>query len=92
MNAYVKGISGCLSKKKIRINAIAPGNIYFSGSVWEGKIRQNKSEVNSFLQAHVPMNRFGTVDEIVNSVSYLASDLSSFCTGTVLIVDGGQSI
>lgn len=39
--------------------------------------------------ARVPMNRAGTIDEVVNGVLFLASDESSYVTGTELVIDGG---
>ena len=44
INNYVKLMSHNLSGKGIVINSIAPGNIYFKGSVWEKKIKQNKKK------------------------------------------------
>ena len=37
-----------------------------------------------------PMGRFGQVEEIVGAAVYLSSDASSFTTGTILVIDGGQ--
>ena len=39
----------------------------------------------------IPLGRHGTAEEVANAVLYLASDLSSFTTGTMLMVDGGMS-
>jgi NAD(P)-dependent dehydrogenase (short-subunit alcohol dehydrogenase family) len=40
----------------------------------------------------IPLGRHGTAEEIARSVLYLASDESSFTTGTTLMVDGGMSV
>jgi 3-oxoacyl-[acyl-carrier protein] reductase len=74
----------------IRINAVAPGNILFEGSVWERKISENKREVEEFIQQEVSLGRLGSTKDVSNLVAYLASPLSSFITGSVLVIDGGQ--
>ena len=90
LNAYVKGISRPLGKMGIRINAVAPGNILFEGSVWERKISENKREVEEVIQQEVSLGRLGSTKDVSNLVAYLASPLSSFITGSVLVIDGGQ--
>jgi 3-oxoacyl-[acyl-carrier protein] reductase len=91
LNAYVKGISKSLGASDIRINAVAPGNVIFEGSVWDRKIEQDRSSVDNMLHNEVPLRRLGTVPEIVDTVIWLASPHSSFITGSVLVVDGGQT-
>jgi 3-oxoacyl-[acyl-carrier protein] reductase len=41
------------------------------------------------LAGQVPLGRFGTVDEVAHTVSFLCSDLAGFVTGAVIPVDGG---
>ncbi len=74
----------------IRVNCVAPGNILFKGGSWENKIKKNKSLVLNMINKNVPLKRFGTPQEIANTVIFLASERSSFITGEVLVVDGGQ--
>ena len=90
LNAYVKGVSRKLASKKIRINAIAPGNLMFKGSSWEKKMIENPNLVKKILENEVALGRFGTPEEIANWVVFLASSLSSFATGQIYTVDGGQ--
>ena len=90
LNAYVKGISRFLAKKNIRINAIAPGNILFNGSTWDKKIIDNPIFVQEMLTKEVPLGCFGSPEDIACLVCYLASPLSSFMTGSILTLDGGQ--
>lgn len=90
LNSYVHGISRPLAKRGIRINAIAPGNILFKGSVWDKKLSENESAVNNMLKNEVALGRLGFPEEISNFVIFLASNLASFATGTVYVVDGGQ--
>ena len=74
----------------IRVNCVAPGNILFKGGSWENKIKKNKTHVLNMINKNVPLKRFGTPQEIANTVIFLASERSSFITGEVLVVDGGQ--
>ena len=71
LNMYVASIAKYLYDYKIRINAVAPGNIIFEGSVWEDKINKNKKKVLEMLKNEVIMNRLGTPEEISNFVVFL---------------------
>lgn len=90
INMYVKTASKYLASHEVRINAVAPGNIMFTGSVWDKKMKTNPVQIKSFLKNEVPLKKFGTPDDIGNLVSFLVSPLSSFITGQVIIADGGQ--
>ena len=90
LNAYVRGISRPLAKGGIRINAVAPGNILFEGSVWQRKLSKNESVVNKMLENEVALGRLGRPEEIADFVTFLASPRTSFATGTVFVIDGGQ--
>ena len=91
LNAYVKNISKPLAKLGIRINAVVPGNIIFEGSVWTKKLSENPQDVEKMLKNEVAMQRFGKPQEIANFVAFLCSEKSSFATGSLFVVDGGQS-
>ena len=91
LNSYVNGASRPLGEMGIRINAVAPGNILFNGSVWDQKITENKKEVEEFLKKEVPLKKLGSTKDISNLVAYLASPISSFVTGSVWTADGGQT-
>ena len=91
LNAFVKGISRPLSKKGIRINAIAPGNINFEGSTWEEKKESDPDKVKSMLDKEVPLNRFGTPKDITNLINFLSSPEADFITGCIYELDGGQT-
>lgn len=90
LHAYVRGMARPLGQQGIRINAIAPGNILFDGSVWSRKCVENSKEVQIMLEQKVPLRRLGTPQEVANLVVYLASDNASFATGVIWRIDGGQ--
>ena len=91
LNSYVKLISIPLGSKKIKINAIAPGNILFKGSVWEKKLILNKRKTLKYIKENVSLNRLGVTDDISELCLYLSSSKSNFVTGSIFIVDGGQT-
>jgi NAD(P)-dependent dehydrogenase (short-subunit alcohol dehydrogenase family) len=73
----------------IRINAVAPGTIespYFTEIFAKSP---NAAELRRQLEQRQPMDRLGQPIEIARAILFLASDESSFCTGTLLFVDGG---
>ncbi len=76
----------------VRVNVIAPGNILFPNGSWDEKIKQDAGRVDAIIESTVPMNRFGTVDEIADAALFLCSDRASFITGSILTVDGGQTV
>ena len=87
-----KSIAADFVKKNIRCNSIAPGTV-FSPS-WQDRVNQSPDPVKAkkdFI-ARQPMGRLGTAEEIAAIAVYLASDDSTFTTGTTISVDGGISI
>lgn len=91
LNTYVKSISVPLALEGIRINAVAPGNINFEGSVWSKKMAQDPVAVKVMLENNVPLGEFGSPDDVANLVVWLASDVAKFVTGTIVKTDGGQT-
>ena len=90
LNAYVKSISRPFGKNGVRINAITPGNILFEGSTWSEKIKKDPAKVRKMINNEVPLGRLGDTGDISSLVCFLASPLSSFITGSIFNVDGGQ--
>ncbi len=77
---------------RIRVNCVAPGNVYFPGGSWDDKIQADRDRVERLIQTTVPMRRFGTPDQIADAVLFLCSDRAKFITGACLVVDGGQTV
>lgn len=91
LNSYIKGIARPLSKRNIRINAIAAGNMLFQGSTWESKLHDDKQTVLDFIKKQVPMNGFGNPLDLATLVAYLCSNYAQFVTGSIWNFDGGQA-
>jgi NAD(P)-dependent dehydrogenase (short-subunit alcohol dehydrogenase family) len=72
--------------QNIRVNSISPG-IILSGlhDGWGEAFFESAPK-------DVPLQRFGTLDEIVGIVAYLASDLATYATGSDFVVDGGYTV
>ena len=73
----------------IRVNAIAPGAIDTPMLRRSFARHANSDEVREASRNRHAMKRFGRADEIAQAALHLASDASSFTTGTVMVVDGG---
>jgi NAD(P)-dependent dehydrogenase (short-subunit alcohol dehydrogenase family) len=74
-----------LKAHRIRVNAVSPG--YTDTPPWHAT--EAGEEHMKMISKIIPLGRFGTADEIAKSVVFLASDDSSYITGTELFVDGG---
>jgi len=80
-----------LAQHKIWVNAIAPGGINTPGTKPKGNQAQQPVDpkmVETFM-AQIPMRRMGDADDIGKVALFLASDMSSYMTGSQIVVDGG---
>ncbi|MGO4832279.1 SDR family NAD(P)-dependent oxidoreductase, partial [Rhizobiaceae sp. 2RAB30] len=91
------GIMRCLAKelapRGIRVNTVHPGPIdnSFQKAVEEDLGKIIGRDGTQFFNEIIPLGRHGTADEVAKSVLFLASDMGSFTTGAMLMVDGGMS-
>jgi 3-oxoacyl-[acyl-carrier protein] reductase len=88
---YSKALAQILAEHLIRVNIVAPGNICFPGGRWAQRVADAPHSIESYLNAEVPLKRFGTTNEIAALVTFLCSPLATFSTGSCLVVDGGQT-
>ncbi|MGE8327722.1 SDR family NAD(P)-dependent oxidoreductase [Pseudomonas urmiensis] len=85
---YGKTLSVRHAKDGIRVNTVAPGNVYFAEGVW-GDIERNDPAGFAECLAANPLGRMATPEEVAAATVFLASPVASFITGTTLRVDGG---
>ncbi len=83
---FTKSLAKEVAKKNIRVNAVAPG---FIESDMTDKLPEKVIE--GYLK-NIPLGTLGSIEDIANSVVFLASDMSKYITGQVLVVDGGLFI
>jgi len=83
------------ARENIRVNAVCPGDTFVDRWIekgyFEGSDPVTIEEAIKESSAYIPMGRFGKPEEIAKAVLFLASDDSSFVTGHLLLVDGGNT-
>jgi 3-oxoacyl-[acyl-carrier protein] reductase len=89
--SYAANLSRLVARLGVRVNVVAPGNVRFDGGSWAKKEAAEPERVRAYIEAEVPMGRFGTPGEIASLVTFLASDRASFMTGACVVADGGQA-
>ncbi|MDD7805749.1 MAG: 3-oxoacyl-ACP reductase FabG [Endozoicomonas sp. (ex Botrylloides leachii)] len=86
--AGIEGFSRSMARevgsRNITVNTVAPGFIDTAMT------RILSDDQREFLQAQIPLNRFGKPEEIANVVAFLAGDLAGYITGETLHVNGGM--
>ncbi|HEX2527764.1 MAG TPA: glucose 1-dehydrogenase [Geminicoccus sp.] len=87
VHQMVKSLAIELAPFKVRVNAVAPGYTLTEMT----RLGLSKREWVEVWEEMTPMKRFAEPDEIAHAVLFLASDAASYCTGTILLVDGGYT-
>lgn len=82
-----KAMARELAVDNVRVNAICPG--FIATDITAGKLT---TEMKQEILAGIPMARAGTADDVAGCALFLASQLSSYCTGTEVDVNGGSLI
>ena len=82
-----KAMARELAPDNVRVNAICPG--FIDTDITAGKLTE---EMNTRIRADIPMGRVGTASDVAGCALFLASDLSAYCTGTEVDVNGGSLI
>jgi len=81
-----KALAAELGKDGVRVNAIGPG---FIETPLNANTRANHPEFVKVFMDHTPLGRAGQPEDIVGPAIFLASDLSAYVTGTIVMADGG---
>jgi 3-oxoacyl-[acyl-carrier protein] reductase len=81
---FTKSVARELASRNVTVNAVAPGYIDTELT------RAISEEAKQVLQAAIPLARLGTGHDVAAAVLFLASDMASYITGQVLVVDGGM--
>lgn len=76
----------------IRVNALCPGWVDTPFNDAFVRQRGSKAAIDSYVEGHVPMGRWGTAQEMAEAVLFMVSDRSSYMTGHALVIDGGETI
>jgi 3-oxoacyl-[acyl-carrier protein] reductase len=80
-----------LAADGIRVVSLAPGSIRFPGGSWDQRCVEDPEGMARFIEANLPIGRFGTAEEVADVATFLVSDRASLVTGACINVDGGQS-
>lgn len=91
IKVLTKYLSDDYAVRRIRVNCVVPGNVFYAGGRWEELLNQDTDKVRSYIDQNVPLKRFAKPEEVASAVIFLSSERASFITGTALLVDGGQS-
>lgn len=90
--AMVKQIAIDYGKYGVRVNALCPGWVDTPFNDAFTRQMGGREALLAYVKDKIPMGRFASVEEIAESILYLASDRSSFMTGHALVIDGGECI
>jgi NAD(P)-dependent dehydrogenase (short-subunit alcohol dehydrogenase family) len=83
---FTRALAAELGKDGVRVNAIGPGLIE---TPLNAQVRATNPELIKIFLDHTPLGRAGTPDDIVGPALFLASDLSAYVTGSIVMADGG---
>ncbi|MFP4363564.1 MAG: 3-oxoacyl-[acyl-carrier-protein] reductase [Spirochaetia bacterium] len=83
---FSKSMAKEIASRGVRVNVIAPGFIQTEMT------EKLTDEVKQELQTRIPLSRLGSGEDIANTAVFLGSDMASYITGQVLLVDGGMGM
>lgn len=83
---FTKSLAKEVARKNVRVNAVAPGFI-------ESDMTDKLSDkvIDEYL-SNIPLGKLGAIEDVANTVAFLATDMSKYITGQVIVVDGGLFI
>jgi NAD(P)-dependent dehydrogenase (short-subunit alcohol dehydrogenase family) len=90
--AMTRQMAGDYAKFGVRVNALCPGWVDTPFNVPFIAQMGGRSAIESYVAEKVPLGRWANVSEIAEPILFLVSDRSSYMTGQILVVDGGETI
>src|SRR3984885_12976320 len=86
---FTRALAAELGKDGVRVNAIGPGLIE---TPLNAQVRANNPELVKVFLDHTPLGRTGKPEDMVGPAIFLASDLSAYVTGAIVMADGGYRV
>jgi NAD(P)-dependent dehydrogenase (short-subunit alcohol dehydrogenase family) len=89
LEALTRSLAAEWGRYGLRVNVVAPGAVSTEGSdegMWSDPVIRDRAE------GAIPMERFGTIDEVIACTTFLVSRQASYVTGATLVVDGGWGL
>lgn len=86
---FTKAVAADWAPRGVTVNAIAPGTFLTDAN---RRWFRDRPELQTEIEASVPMGRLGEPHEIGGLALYLASDASSYMTGSLVVIDGGRTL
>lgn len=90
--AMTRQIAVDYARYNVRCNALCPGFVDTDFNAGFERQMGGRGSLERYVATAIPMGRWGTPDEIAQSIVFLASDQSSFMTGHALVIDGAESL
>jgi gluconate 5-dehydrogenase len=86
---FTKAVAADWARAGVTVNAIAPGTFLTDAN---RRWFDERPELRTEIEATIPMGRLGEPSEIAALALYLASDASSYMTGSLIVIDGGRTL
>jgi 3-oxoacyl-[acyl-carrier protein] reductase len=80
-----------LAPRGVRVLSLAPGSVLHPGGSWERRQKADPEGIAEFVRREIPFGRFGTAEEVGDTIAFLVSVRASWIAGACVVVDGAQS-
>jgi 3-oxoacyl-[acyl-carrier protein] reductase len=80
-----------LAPRGVRVLSLAPGSILHPGGSWDRRQKADPAGIADFVRREIPFGRFGTAEEVGDTIAFLISFRASWVAGACVVVDGAQS-
>ena len=90
--AMTRQMAGDYARFGIRVNALCPGWVDTPFNAPFIEQMGGRDAIEAYVREKVPMGRWASVEEIAESILFLVSSRSSYMTGQILVVDGGETV